>query len=250
MKYTDTLHYQLYTQREQSFLHEPSTSESDFHSLITSGNVEKIKENQIKYDGKGDDNKGSLSKDLLKNQIYHFVINTAIIARICNSHGLPRETSFTISDIFIRRVDECMTVDCVKKLNDEMVLSYTEQMRNLRKKMVSRAVRVTLNYIEENLHKKITTRDLAKISDSNRSYLCKLFKEQTGKSINKFIIEKRIDVAKNMLLTEKFSISDIALTLYFPSQSYFCKVFKQYTNLTPKAFIVAQRNIAHYSELT
>lgn len=237
MKYTETLNYQLYMQREQDFHHESASNETSFYSLIVNGDVKAIKANQEKYSGMGDEQKGSLSSDPLRNQIYHFIINTAVIARICENNGLPRETTYTMSDIYIRKVDKCKNIQAVKALNDEMVLFYAEKMYNLKCKIISKPVRLAINYIDENLHKKITTTKLAEIAKCNRSYLCILFKDQIGKSINNYITEKRLDVAKNILLTEKYSIADIALTLAFPSQSYFCKIFKSYTGRTPREFI-------------
>lgn len=242
MKNAEILNYQLFMQRERDFLHEPASSETNFYSLIVNGDTETIKANQEKYSGMGDEQKGSLSSNPLRNQIYHFIINTAVIARICESNGLPRETAYTMSDIYIRKVDECENIQAVKNLNDEMVLFYAEKMHNLKRKIISKPVRLAINCIDENLHKKITTAKLAEIAKCNRSYLCIIFKDQIGKSINNYITEKRLDVAKNMLLTEEFSISDIAFTLAFPSQSYFCKVFKNYTARTPREFISFEKS--------
>lgn len=232
-----SLDYQLYLQRESDFYHEPIRNEQFIYDAIKNGDVELIKENQRKYAGCSIEGKGNLSKDPLRNQIYHMIINTAIVTRICNIAGLPHETAYTLSDMYIRQADIAQNVKEVMELNDKMVLDFALQMKKLcYSDSLSPAISTTINYIIDHLGKKITTDELAKQVNLNRSYLSVLFKKEVGRSIQEYIHDKRIETAKNMLRSSDFSFSDISYTLCFSSQSYFCKCFKEITGLTPKEY--------------
>lgn len=231
------LNYQLYVQREEYFYHEPYDHEKFLYDAICQGNVALIEENQRKYSKYAKEGKGNLSANPVRNQIYHLVANTAVITRICVNNGLPHETAYTLSDIYIRRADTCTTVDAVMKLNDEMVLHFTRLMGELRHEApLSPVIQKSCNYILDNLHQKLTTAVLADHAGISRSHLSVLFKKEMGITIQEYIMKKRIETAASMLLSTDFSYSSIAATLCFSSQSYFGKCFKNYYGCTPKEY--------------
>lgn len=237
MKKKEDLSYQLYVQRENEFFHEPYKNELFIYEAVKRGDTDLILENQRKYSNSANSGKGNLSKDPLCNQKYHMIINTALITRICAESGLPHETAYTLSDMFIRRVDNCKSVREVMALNDEMVLEFTSQMKTfLKKDILSVSIRKTLDYICDNLHRKITVEELAENVNLNRSYLSVLFKKEIGKSIQNYVLEKRLETAENMLIHSEFSCSEISQALYFSSQSYFIKRFKEKNGITPKEY--------------
>lgn len=243
MELREALDYQLYVQREKEFFHESYKNELFIYEAVKRGDTELILENQRKYSKNSDAGKGNLSDNPLRNKIYHMIINTALITRICSEAGLPHETAYTLSDMYIRKADKCKSVKEVMNLNDKMVLDFARQMKQfIKKDILSVSVRKTLNYICDNLHRKITVAELAENVNLNRSYLSVLFKKEVGKSIQNYILEKRLETAENMLICSEYSFLEISQALYFSSQSYFCKRFKEKTGFTPKEY--RERNSA------
>ncbi|MGN0165405.1 MAG: helix-turn-helix transcriptional regulator [Lachnospiraceae bacterium] len=231
------LYYQMYEQRETMFFHQPYSNEQSFYDLVASGNVTRIEENKRKYTGVSNEGKGNLSDDPLKNEIYHMVINTALITRACIAHGLPHEQAYTLSDLYIRSTNNCTTVQAVRDLNDRMVMDFATRMNALHNaRNVSAAIYKAINYIYDNLHTKITSAMLAEHVGLNRSYFSVRFKEETGLTVNGYISMARINTAKNMLVSSDYSIVRISNTLCFASQSYFCKKFKEAFGVTPAEF--------------
>lgn len=239
MKASDNnnLYYQMYEQRETLFLHQPYSHEQSFYDLVIAGDVARIEENKRKYQIKPNEGKGNLSDDPLKNEIYHMIINTALITRTCIAHGLPHELAYTLSDMYIRSTNHCTTVKAVMELNDHMVLDFTRQMNALHNaRNVSAAIYKAINYIYDHLHTKITTAMLAEHVGLNRSYFSVRFREETGYTVNEYINMVRINTAKNMLASSDYSIVQISNTLCYASQSYFCKKFREATGMTPAQF--------------
>ena len=88
-------------------------------------------------------------------------------------------------------------------------------------------------YIETHLSEKITLSSLAELCGITPNYLSALFKKSTGITITQYILEQRIEIAKQLLRTPEYTLSEIATSLGFCSQSYFVVCFKKLTGVTP-----------------
>ena len=236
MNIQNELCYVEYLNRENEILHAPYNPELEFYLSVQSGNLIKVKElcRESLLDKKG---LGKLSESYLQNIKYHFVITTAIIARYCIDGGLEQTEAFTISDFYIQKADKAKTPEAVASLHPQMCIEYTKRMRNLRKKKItSPHIVKALDYIYDHLHTKISTSILAEQTGLNPSYFSRLFKEETGLSVTEYIINKKIDTAKNMLIYSDYPISQISEILAYPSQSYFTEIFRKTTGMTPVTF--------------
>ncbi len=67
-------------------------------------------------------------------------------------------------------------------------------------------------------------------------YLASLFSESTYTSIENFVIIKRIDHAKSLMLEDKLTLTEIAHTLGYSSVAHLSSQFKKTTGLTPTIF--------------
>ena len=230
------LEYKLYVQRENGFTHEPAHYEQFIHNAVVNGDTEAILENRKKYPPSADDGKGKLSDNGFRNALYHMIINTAVITRICISEGLPQETAYTLSDIYIRRADRAKSIAEVSVLNDEMTLEFAALMKKNKAKIYSRPVRRTAEYICDNLHAKLTVGKIAEQTGYDRSYLSTLFRKETGETISGFIRRKRLETAKELLAVTDKPCSEIADTLGFSSQSHFTELFRARYGITPQKY--------------
>ncbi len=93
-----------------------------------------------------------------------------------------------------------------------------------------------IDYIKQNYDRKITLDDIAVYVSLSRSYLSKLFKDETGYSLFSYINHVRIEKSKELLLNDTISLVDVAGLCGFEDQSYFTKVFKKETGISPKRF--------------
>lgn len=231
------LNYRLYVQKESAFRRTDIKSEFEKYSDIKYGDVEKVKENiaEIRKDYyKG---KGKLSDNPLRNTIYHFVVAAGIIARVCIDGGMPHDESYTLSDIYIRKADSCTDPQQVIELLFNMQLDYATRMKNLRtERTYSLHIRNAIDYIHDHLHEQLTMEDLAEREQLNPNYFSKLFVKETGCTAKAYILNAKLNTARNMLLYSDYSLTDIALALGFSSQSAFTAAFKKHMGATPGDF--------------
>jgi two-component system response regulator YesN len=92
------------------------------------------------------------------------------------------------------------------------------------------------NYILLNITQDFSRQEMADYLELSPDYIVKLFKKETGISIADFIVQERINNAKNLLVKTEIPICDIALLVGYSNFSYFSKVFKKATDSNPLDF--------------
>ncbi len=118
-----------------------------------------------------------------------------------------------------------------------MCLDFAERMQEIRKEpVISLHIRKCIDYIYENLGADLSVKSLAQVSGLNSTYLSRLFRQEVGMSIKRFVKEARVDTAQNLLRYSDLSCSVISASLGFSTQSMFIAVFKEITGMTPKVY--------------
>jgi AraC family transcriptional regulator len=100
----------------------------------------------------------------------------------------------------------------------------------------SYTLRQVLDYIRSNLSQDLSITDLAQVAGMSPYYLMRMFKKSMHFTPRQYIIQTRIERAKELLRSRELSISDIALECGFTSQSHFTNVFRQITDTTPNIY--------------
>lgn len=93
-----------------------------------------------------------------------------------------------------------------------------------------------LKFIEDNYNRKLSLTELAKQSFYNPSYFSKVFKECYGKSVIKYINDKRIKSAIFLVKNTSDNIESICYQVGFNDKKQFFKLFKASTGMTPEAY--------------
>lgn len=93
-----------------------------------------------------------------------------------------------------------------------------------------------LEYIDEHLHRDIKLADLAQLLDISQFHFSHLFKQAIGTSPYQYLLQQRIERAKQLLKQTNRSIIEIALLCGFNSHSHLSKQFRQLTGMTPTAY--------------
>lgn len=95
---------------------------------------------------------------------------------------------------------------------------------------------IELVYMEEKLPNSRISDFLSEKLHYSYGHLSKVFAEVTFTSIENFIIFQKINRAKELLITNEFTITEIAYQLNYSSIAHFCNQFKSETGITPSTF--------------
>ncbi len=228
--------YQEFLHREYELHHAPFAPEIDFYETIRSGDIRQVRKllSEPFHEKEGF---GVLSTDPLSNLKYHLTITTAMVARYCISSGLSVAEAYSLSDYYIRLGDEAQSAQEITDIHNDMCIHYAQRMQNVRRNAVSsKSVKTCINYIYEHLHTRIMLPLLSEVTNLSPSYLSRLFKKETGYAVSEYILNKKLETAKSMLISSDYSIAEISASLAFPSQSYFTNLLKKDCGLTPKQY--------------
>jgi AraC-like DNA-binding protein len=93
-----------------------------------------------------------------------------------------------------------------------------------------------LQKIEQNLLSPLTANEMAQILHVTPQHFCVVFKETTGQTFVEYIVSKRIDLVKQMLIDTDKGITQVAYDCGFKNLSYFNKAFYKKVGSTPSAY--------------
>ena len=116
-----------------------------------------------------------------------------------------------------------------------LVISILESIKN-RPQDYCVLIRQSIDYIIRNYDKNIKLNDIAKSIYVNQNYLSELFKKETGINISDFIVEYRVEKAKELLLKLENKVYMVAEKVGFKDQRYFSQVFRKKTGMTPAEY--------------
>lgn len=98
-------------------------------------------------------------------------------------------------------------------------------------------------YIDENLGGKLQLGEVAEVFGLSPAYLSVLFKKNTETGFSEYVYTKKIDRAKEMLLSGDMKIYEVADALGFESAYYFSKVFKKVDGHSPREYIQSKSDM-------
>lgn len=92
-------------------------------------------------------------------------------------------------------------------------------------------------YITENFREKITLDNLCFLFGTNKTTLCREFREKYGRTIQEYIHHLRVREAKALLKEDELTVTEVAEKVGFSSVHYFCRAFKALEGKSPGEYI-------------
>ncbi|RFU64852.1 response regulator transcription factor [Peribacillus glennii] len=105
-----------------------------------------------------------------------------------------------------------------------------------------------INQVMEHIHQhyacKLNLQELGSFIHVSPSYLSRKFTEETGKNFQEYVVEFRIEKAKELIKQNPFlSMGIIAERTGFSSQNHFSTSFKKYTGVSPSVYKEKEKNV-------
>lgn len=94
-----------------------------------------------------------------------------------------------------------------------------------------------LDYINRNLDKRITLKELSKQSNYNSNYICMMFREYLGMNFSKYLLSERMKKAKELFDTGRYSVKEVQTMVGYAEYSYFHSEFTKFYGITPAKYL-------------
>lgn len=115
-----------------------------------------------------------------------------------------------------------------------------EILIDIRKDDLSKAdnspLKASLKHIHSHFTRKIDIPYLASLENLSNSRYITVFKQQTGKSPNEYIIDLRLQLAKSLLDNTNMSIRQISESVGYNDQYFFSRLFKKHLGVSPLSY--------------
>lgn len=109
---------------------------------------------------------------------------------------------------------------------------------------MSSLVRSVVAYLNAHYPDQVRVADIAGLHKCNADYLSRAFKRTVGFGLVEYLHRVRIDHARRLLLTERFTVGEVGHLVGFQDQSHFGKVFRRMVGITPQTFRAAAQSPA------
>ena len=130
-----------------------------------------------------------------------------------------------------------VSVEAITMLHATAAFDFTERVaENKIPAGMSTEIFKVMQYISNHVNQNISVEEIANHLQMDRTTLSKKFKRELGFNISEFIMRKKIEEAKSLLIHSDKTISEISEYLCFSTQSYFQNVFKKKNGMTPKEY--------------
>ena len=180
---------------------------------------------------------GKLSENEIRNERNLGICSITLATRAAIEGGAVPAKAYKLSDLYINKIDQCKRMTEIFEYRKRSLYDFAKLVVEERAKRAnSRYTEQCKEYIRKYYHQKIYISDIAKALGISESHLSRIFKKETGESIQEYSMHMRIERAENLLKYSEASLAEISEYLCFSSQSHFGKVFKVHKNMTPKQY--------------
>jgi AraC-like DNA-binding protein len=100
----------------------------------------------------------------------------------------------------------------------------------------SQLILKTQQMIIERIHEKLSCEQIAAKLNFSREHLSRIFKQETGITLNEFIIRRKIIHACHLLKDTRMNCKEIADAVGYETPANFIRAFKTYQHKTPSQF--------------
>lgn len=146
------------------------------------------------------------------------------------------EDLFRMLGIELKNLDVLLqfeTMDDIFSWLRMKVFEISEQLKFRKSSKNGRLVEEIIDNIRERVHENITLRDMANRFSFSPNYLGVLFKEETGYNFSDYVIKLRMERARELLVSTKLKIYEVASQTGYQYLPYFSRQFKEMYGMTP-----------------
>lgn len=93
-----------------------------------------------------------------------------------------------------------------------------------------------VNFLEDNMSNNFQIADLCRAVGYSRSYLHKVFKDRTGRSVMEYYKRVKLEKVKQMIREGANNFTQISDEMNYSSLQHFSKIFKRYIGMTPSEY--------------
>ena len=135
------------------------------------------------------------------------------------------------------------TYKILRNILERTVILFLRRTKSFQEKSVPEEISYAISYISKNFRFNISLAKISSLCGYSQSYFCRRFKEYLGITFNDYLTKTRLSHAKNILLSQKISITELCYECGFASTRNFSRAFSKEFGCSPSAFAKKAKNV-------
>lgn len=219
---------------KMAYYKEIYTIENQMMEAVSLGNEEKAIEMFNQLDSS---RLGLIQRDYLEYHKSFYTILNTLLRKSIESVGVHPYFLNEISRNFAHVIVSENNIDNFENLALDMIKKYCEYVVKFTLNNYSPNVNKAINYININIHHKITAKQVSDFLFMNNSYFSTLFKKEVGLTITEYINKRKIEIVKDLLINTDLKINEIGSYIGIYDANYLTKLFKKTEGVTPSEYL-------------
>lgn len=176
------------------------------------------------------------NRSLLSNQVKDIYYKLLLsIQKAYHQYHLHNFDITDGADSLLELVQKCYTLHELHQLLTENSEKFFLRLQE--QPAASPVIASIKDFIQNNyFHEQLSVKEISEHVHLSSSYVCTVFKNETGSTLNQYITEYRLEKAKQLLSDSQLKISDISSKTGYTDSNYFAKAFKKYVGISPSEY--------------
>lgn len=111
-----------------------------------------------------------------------------------------------------------------------------EEARETASRLTGAQMKRLLDHIEAHLDQPLTIDTLSRVAGASSSHLCRWFKVATGTTLHRYVLRRRVERARRLLIEGRMRTIDVALSVGFAHQSHLARWMRRELGVPPSHF--------------
>jgi AraC family transcriptional regulator len=194
-------------------------------------------------------------------QVLHICLGSMLVANLArdvnrsNLYPVMLRWRFNIRDLLIQQIGLALKIDLEQRcplgplyaesLGQSLVLHLLRNYSSLTlicdlvpQGHTPLEIQRVLTHIDDMLDQQLSLADLADVAGLSPTYLIRQFKKTTGLTPHQYLIERRVERARELLMEGHRTIAEVASAVGFTDQSHLDRHFKRLLGVTPRDVIL------------
>ncbi len=166
-------------------------------------------------------------------QVYHEITGSLVNDSLSRGFTLQEWAGERID--FFENIAVARSIDRFHDTARQLVAHYIDYVYSSTVTQTQSVVMAVKDAVREGLGEELSVAALAERFAYHPNYLSQMFKQETGRSLQEYIIHERMDLSKR-LLSKGMPVGDVALRVGYGNVTHFSRIFKKNEGLSPKQY--------------
>jgi len=163
-------------------------------------------------------------------KIFDIVTNSLI------SVGVKPEEAAAFRNQLTELIENARSLKELQDLIYRFIVNLLETLMNEKHMQQIRPIRLAMDYISQNYAKTLGLEEVSEKVFLNPAYFSTIFKKETGLNFIDYLINCRLEAAREMLKNSSAPISEIAEKVGYTDTKYFSKLFSKVVGIKPSEY--------------